>query len=98
MGAYLTMDTPEFVQAIFVIYDRSDFRTTICWEDWVEVWGVGRGGWTPLGRYCGFSAPGPLVSPRGALGLAVLLHADSEGVASGFKARYTFEVKLRFNT
>ncbi|XP_077288055.1 tolloid-like protein 1 [Arctopsyche grandis] len=68
------------------------YGTTICWEDWVEVWGVGRGGWTPLGRYCGFSAPGPLVSPRGALGLAVLLHADSEGVASGFKARYTFEI------
>lgn len=68
------------------------FRTTICLEDWVEVWGVGRTGWSPLGRYCGLTAPGPLVSPRGALGLAVLLHADSEGVASGFKARYTFEV------
>lgn len=45
-----------------------------------------------LGRYCGFTAPGPVESPRGAVGVRVVLHTDQENVASGFKARYIFEV------
>lgn len=45
-----------------------------------------------IGRYCGMTAPGPLVSNRGATELKVLLHSDQEGVFSGFKARYSFEV------
>lgn len=45
-----------------------------------------------LGRYCGFTAPGPVESPRGAVGIRVVLHTDQENVASGFKARYIFEV------
>lgn len=45
-----------------------------------------------LGRYCGLTAPGPVESPRGAVGIRVLLHTDKESVASGFKARYIFEV------
>lgn len=45
-----------------------------------------------LGRYCGFTAPGPVESPRGAVGIRIVLHTDAENVASGFKARYIFEV------
>lgn len=45
-----------------------------------------------IGRYCGSTAPGPVESNLGALGLKVILHSDSELVYSGFKARYTFEV------
>lgn len=37
------------------------------------------------------TAPGPIESNRGAMGLKIVLHADSEGVYSGFKARYSFE-------
>lgn len=37
------------------------------------------------------TAPGPLESNRGAIGLKVLLHTNSEGVSSGFKARYFFD-------
>lgn len=44
-----------------------------------------------VGRYCGMTAPGPIESNRGAIGLKILLHADSEGVYSGFRARYNFE-------
>lgn len=44
-----------------------------------------------LGRYCGLTAPGPVESPRGAVGLRITLHTDQESVASGFKARYFFE-------
>lgn len=44
-----------------------------------------------VGRYCGMTAPGPIESNRGAMGLKLVLHADSVGVYSGFKARYTFE-------
>uniref|UniRef100_A0A336M6R7 CSON011903 protein n=1 Tax=Culicoides sonorensis TaxID=179676 RepID=A0A336M6R7_CULSO len=43
-------------------------------------------------RYCGYTSPGPIESPRNSVGLKVLLHTDSENVASGFKARYVFEV------
>lgn len=49
-----------------------------------------------LGRYCGLTAPGPVESPRNAIGLRVLLHTDGEMVASGFKARYVFEVAKSF--
>lgn len=45
-----------------------------------------------LGRYCGMTAPGPVESPRGAFGIRIILHTDTENVASGFKARYVFEV------
>ena len=45
-----------------------------------------------LGRYCGFTAPGPIETPRGAIGIKLNFHTDSENVASGFKGRYTFEV------
>lgn len=37
------------------------------------------------------TAPGPIESNRGAMGLKLILHADAEGVYSGFKARYNFE-------
>lgn len=67
-------------------------RTTVCFEDWVEMYVIFRKGPDRfLGRYCGFTAPGPVESPIGASGLRVLLHTDGEGVASGFKARYVFE-------
>lgn len=59
----------------------------------MEAWWVGReGSRVPLGRWCGVAAPGPLHSPRGALGLMLALHTDTDAVASGFKARYVFEV------
>lgn len=45
-----------------------------------------------IGRYCAMTAPGPVESNLGALGLKVILHTDSELVYSGFKARYTFDV------
>ncbi|XP_026333474.1 CUB domain-containing protein 2 [Hyposmocoma kahamanoa] len=63
-----------------------------CSEDWVEAWWTGREGTrVPLGRWCGLATPGPLQSPRGALGLLIALHTDTDAVASGFKARYVFE-------
>ncbi|XP_053605685.1 cubilin isoform X2 [Plodia interpunctella] len=65
---------------------------TTCSEDWVEAWWTGReGSRVPLGRWCGLATPGPLQSPRGALGLLIALHTDYDSVASGFKARYVFE-------
>ena len=41
-------------------------------------------------RYCDKSSPGPVVSPKGTVGLEMHLHTDSEGVFSGFKGRYQF--------
>lgn len=68
------------------------FRATVCQEDWLEIYNVYKDGTEKLvGRYCGTTAPGPIESNRGALGLKIILHADSEGVYSGFKARYNFE-------
>lgn len=64
-------------------------------EDWVEAWWNTReGSRVPLGRWCGLATPGPLQSPRGTLGLRIALHTDSDHVASGFKARYVFEVSI----
>lgn len=74
------------------IHSFSFRRATVCQEDWLEIFNVYRDGTEKLiGRYCGMTAPGPIESNRGALGLKLLLHADSEAVYSGFKARYNFE-------
>ncbi|XP_068155588.1 bone morphogenetic protein 1 isoform X1 [Drosophila tropicalis] len=63
-----------------------------CFEDWLEMYVVYRDNNDRLlGRYCGLTAPGPVESPRGAVGLRITLHTDQESVASGFKARYFFE-------
>lgn len=65
----------------------------ICQDDWLEIYNMYRDNTEKLiGRYCGNTAPGPVESNLGALGLRVILHSDSELVYSGFKARYTFEV------
>lgn len=69
------------------------YSLTVCYEDWLEMYVLYRDGTDRfLGRYCGLTAPGPVESPRGAVGIRVLLHTDQENVASGFKARYIFEV------
>lgn len=82
------------ILAVFVInvYICHKYFRAVCQEDWLEIYNVYRDGTEKLvGRYCSTTAPGPIESNRGALGLKVILHADSEGVYSGFKARYNFE-------
>lgn len=69
------------------------YGAAVCTEDWLEIYNLYRDGTEKLiGRYCGMTAPGPLDSNRGAIGLKVILHTNAEGVYSGFKARYSFEV------
>ncbi|KAH8383445.1 hypothetical protein KR009_008609 [Drosophila setifemur] len=68
------------------------YGSNACFEDWLEMYVVYRDNNDRLlGRYCGQTAPGPVESPRGAVGLRIILHTDQESVASGFKARYFFE-------
>lgn len=69
------------------------FRALACSEDWLEIFVLFRGGSERfLGRYCGVTAPGPVESPSGAIGVRIHLHTDDENVSSGFKGRYVFEV------
>ncbi|XP_073992493.1 cubilin isoform X2 [Rhodnius prolixus] len=68
------------------------YGAAICQEDWLEMYNIYRDETQKLiGRYCSMTAPGPLDSNRGAIGLKVVLHTDREEVSSGFKARYSFE-------
>ncbi|XP_045469321.1 cubilin isoform X2 [Harmonia axyridis] len=68
------------------------YGVVLCQEDWLEIYNVYRDSTEKMvGRYCSTSAPGPIESNRGAIGLKIVLHTDSEGVYSGFKARYSFE-------
>uniref|UniRef100_A0AAG5D1L3 CUB domain-containing protein n=1 Tax=Anopheles atroparvus TaxID=41427 RepID=A0AAG5D1L3_ANOAO len=68
------------------------YGASVCFEDWLEMYVLYRDGTERfLGRYCSLTAPGPVESPRGAVGIRVVLHTDLENVASGFKARYIFE-------
>ncbi|XP_063545842.1 cubilin isoform X1 [Cydia strobilella] len=103
MNCTYTLDaTPN--EQVTVVFDHFKMRAdawnataglyggATCTEDWVEAWWTGReGSRVSLGRWCGVATPGPLRSPRGALGLRLALHTDAENVASGFKARYVFE-------
>lgn len=92
---------PRFFPVIVIFYNSFFFsflyihiiRMEICQDDWLEIYNMYRDNTEKLiGRYCGNTAPGPVESNLGALGLRVILHSDSELVYSGFKARYTFEV------
>ncbi|XP_076057543.1 cubilin-like isoform X2 [Oratosquilla oratoria] len=70
-----------------------------CQDDYVEIYNLykpdkqsGTTNWIERlnGRYCGFSAPGPISSERDSSGLMVILRTDKEGVYSGFNAKYKF--------
>ncbi|XP_037074507.1 CUB domain-containing protein 2-like [Pollicipes pollicipes] len=62
-----------------------------CHEDWLEIYNLYHDNSTDLiGRYCAQSTPGPTESVRGARGLLVVLHTDSDHVSSGFKAHYIY--------
>ncbi|XP_043509572.1 bone morphogenetic protein 1 isoform X1 [Frieseomelitta varia] len=100
---YLFLATPN--EQVTLIFDYFKVRTKntnvtvghygmdVCQDDWLEIYNIYRDDTEKLiGRYCGSTAPGPVESNLGALGLRVILHSDSELVYSGFKARYTFEV------
>ncbi|XP_059483669.1 tolloid-like protein 1 isoform X3 [Neocloeon triangulifer] len=99
---YIFIATPN--EQVNIVFDhfkvRADSANTThgsyghyCQEDWLEIYNMYKDGTEKLvGRYCGVTAPGPVESNRGATGLKVLLHSDDEGVFSGFKARYMFEV------
>lgn len=59
-----------------VPYNRSySCRVNVCLEDWLEMYVAYRDRDDRLlGRYCGLTAPGPVESPRGALGIKIFLH------------------------
>ncbi|XP_033225459.1 tolloid-like protein 1 isoform X2 [Belonocnema kinseyi] len=99
---YNFLATPN--EQVMLIFDHFKVRTKnvnvtvghygldLCQDDWLEIYNMYRDSTEKLiGRYCGMTAPGPVESNLGALGLKVILHSDSELVYSGFKARYTFE-------
>ncbi|XP_023327852.1 dorsal-ventral patterning tolloid-like protein 1 isoform X2 [Eurytemora carolleeae] len=62
-----------------------------CLEDYVEIFTlINKAERQLLGRYCSTSSPGPVVSPRGTVGLELFLHTDHDAVYSGFKGRYMY--------
>ncbi|XP_008555290.1 cubilin isoform X1 [Microplitis demolitor] len=100
---YLFLATPN--EQVTLVFDHFKVRSKtlnfttgyygeeICQDDWLEIYNMYRDSTEKLiGRYCGSSAPGPVESNLGALGIKVILHSDAELVYSGFKARYMFEV------
>ncbi|KAG8192223.1 hypothetical protein JTE90_014084 [Oedothorax gibbosus] len=63
----------------------------ICQEDWLEIYEVYPSGRErKLGRYCGRTAPGPIMSELGVDTMKVTLRTDDKNVASGFTATYEF--------
>lgn len=81
------MRITKFAKLIFQIYFC--FCSEICREDWIEIYELYPSGRErKLGRYCGRTAPGPVMSEVDAL--KVILQTDDKGVASGFTATYEF--------
>lgn len=69
------------------------YRDDVCYEDWVEIYNMYRDGTEiKMGRYCGYTSPGPIESVRGAVGIKLLFRSNEKDVFSGFKARYSFEM------
>ncbi|GAB6032822.1 CUB domain containing protein 2 [Chamberlinius hualienensis] len=65
-----------------------------CQNDWVEIYNVYPDDSSQeIGRYCGNTAPGPIISDEGSNILKIVFKADKEDVATGFKVRYSFEPK-----
>lgn len=93
MAALAPMGNYNFFKRDYLNQNVYYFRAEICQEDWIEIYNIYRDGSEIIvGRYCNVSVPGPVESNRGAIGLKVILHTDEVNVASGFKARYSFEV------
>ena len=64
-------------------------RKDQCNDDYVEIYTIHTDSTKQMmGRYCSTSSPGPVVSPRGTVGIELFLHTDKEAVYSGFKGRY----------
>ncbi|XP_044013661.1 dorsal-ventral patterning tolloid-like protein 1 isoform X2 [Aphidius gifuensis] len=100
---YLFLSTPN--EQVTIVFDHFKVRTRntnitsghygseLCQDDWLEIYNMYHDGTeTLIGRYCSMTAPGPVESNLGALGLKVILHSDLQHVYSGFKAHYTFDV------
>jgi len=74
------------VSALWKAYGREQ-----CFEDYVEIYNINNDQTKQLlGRYCDKSSPGPVVSPRGTMGLQLFLHTNDKDVYSGFKGKYMF--------
>ena len=62
-----------------------------CKEDWLEVYEVlSSGREIKYGRYCGATAPGPIITDFGVNRMKIILNTDDTGVSSGFSASYSF--------
>ncbi len=69
--------------------ERFFFRKDQCHDDYVEIYTIHTDSTKQMmGRYCSTSSPGPVVSPRGTVGIELFLHTDKEAVYSGFKGRW----------
>nr|XP_027195182.1 uncharacterized protein LOC113789799 isoform X1 [Dermatophagoides pteronyssinus] len=64
-----------------------------CTHDWLEVYSVdsGTGREQFYGRYCGFTAPGPILTETGVSQIKVIMNTDENEVSSGFSATYKFD-------
>lgn len=64
-----------------------------CTHDWLEVYSVesGSGREQFYGRYCGFTAPGPILTETGVSQIKVIVNTDENEVSSGFSATYRFD-------
>lgn len=94
---YVFLGKPEEQVKFVFNYFRTKTQNEIsgynekCEEDWLEIYEIlPSGREQKLGRYCGRTTPGPVVSDPGIYSMKVLLSTDNEGVASGFSATYTF--------
>ncbi|XKL66755.1 hypothetical protein PGB90_010175 [Kerria lacca] len=100
---YTFIPTPN--EQVAIIFDyfkiRADkanasvaqYGDDVCYEDWVEIYNMYRDGTEiKMGRYCGYTSPGPIESVRGAVGIKLLFRSNEKDVFSGFKARYSFEM------
>ena len=99
----LTECTYEFYgsvgEQVYLVFNyfrlRADSATIgyseFCTEDWLEVYEMHPSGRESLiGRYCAYSAPGPILSDFGVNSMKVILRTDATAVASGFSASYQF--------
>ena len=60
----------------------------VCQQDWIEIYAGDNE--TLYGRYCGMTAPGPIITEPGVTKMKVIMNTDAAHVSGGFSAHFRF--------
>lgn len=91
-------DPEERIKIVFNHFKLSDSSLTTepgyndrCKHDWLEIFTIDIQGREQFyGRFCGSTAPGPIITEQGVVQIKIMMNTDDQEIATGFSANYQF--------